>query len=76
MTLDQIRSLNEDETAMLWFIINKVSPILSTVELDPPLFSTINKHRLMDRVSKSESLIKEEHRPIYDGLKFKMGMNQ
>jgi hypothetical protein len=76
MTLEQLNSLNEDETAMLWYVINKVNPILSTVELDPPLFPSINKQRLMDRVSTAESLIKEEHRPIYDGLKFKMGMNQ
>lgn len=75
MTLDQIHSLNKDETAMLWYIINKVSPIFSTFELDPQLFSTINKHRLIDRVSTAESLIKEEHRPIYDGLKSKIGMN-
>lgn len=77
MTIDQLRSLNDDETAMLWYIINKLQPpVLSTDEMDPSVFTSINKYHLVERVLKAEQFIKDEAKPIYESLKLKLDFKQ
>lgn len=74
MTLEQLHSLNEDETAMLWFMVNKIyKPAVTDIEMDPSLFPSINKHWLTQRVLASQPSIKEECLPIYESLKSKLG---
>lgn len=69
MKLEHLESLTEDELAMLWFCINKINPpVLSGVELEPSLFTSIKHKKLMDRVLQCAQYIKEEHKSIYVGL--------
>jgi hypothetical protein len=73
MTIDQLKSLTEDELSMLWFCINKVNPqILKEVELEPVLFTSINHKKLMNRLNQCKVHVKAEHQQVYDGLMNKL----
>lgn len=73
MKLEQLKSLTEDELAMLWFCINKINPpVLAGVELDPQLFVAIKHKKLMDRLLQCAQHIKDEHRSVYAGLMNKL----
>jgi len=73
MKLEQLKSLTEDELAMLWFCINKINPpVLAGVELDPELFVAIKHKKLMDRLLQCAQHIKDEHRSVYAGLMNKL----
>lgn len=73
MTIDQLKSLNDDELSMLWFCVNKVNPpILQGIELEPVLFTSINHKKLIDRLVKCKVHVKVEHQQVYDGLMTKL----
>jgi hypothetical protein len=73
MKLDHLQSLTEDELAMLWFCINKIDPpVVSGVELEPVLFTSIKHKRLMDRVLQCAQHVKEEHHAVFSGLVAKL----
>lgn len=75
MTIDQLKSLTEDELSMLWFCINKVNPpILKEIELEPVLFTSINHKKLMNRLNQCKVHVKAEHRQVYDGLMGKLNV--
>ena len=68
--------MNEDEISMLWYIINKLTtPIISGIELEPTLFTSIDNRALIDRVVQAQSSVTEASLPIYDSLKLKMGIS-
>jgi hypothetical protein len=74
MTLEELYSLNDDETSMLWYIVNKIDrPAIYGIELEPSLFPSINRHWLTERVLSTQTAIKEEHLSIYESLKSKLG---
>lgn len=75
MTLSQLDSLNEDELALLWFIINKVTPTVMSWEMEPSLFCSINHTKLVNRIIQCEKFIKPEHMDKFTGLKSKLGIN-
>ena len=69
MKLEHLKSLNDDEMAMLWYCINKINPpVLAGVELDPSLFVSIKHKYLMDRLLNCVQHIKPEHQTIFAGL--------
>lgn len=73
MRLEQLHSLTDDELAMLWYAINKTDPpILTGVEIDVGVFCAIKHHAIVDRVNKIESLVKDEHKEIFNSLKVKL----
>jgi hypothetical protein len=73
MRLEQLHSLNDDETALLWYCINKIDPpVLAGVELEPAVFTSINHKHLLERLEKSRCQVKEEHHPLFDGLVAKL----
>ena len=75
MTIDQLKSLTEDELSMLWFCINKVNPsILKEIELEPILFTSINHKKLMNRLNQCKVHVKAEHQQVYDGLMGKLNV--
>lgn len=77
MTLEQLNSLNEDEVAMLWYIVNKLNtPVLPGVELEPNLFPSIRKPFLIHRIIKAEESIVDTAKPIYAELKTKLGISE
>ena len=74
MTLEELHSLNEDETSMLWFIINKIDrPAIYGIELDPSLFPSINRYWLTEKVLKAKESVKPEHLSVYETLTSKLG---
>jgi len=76
MNLEQLQSLNDDEISMLWYIVNKLTtPIISGIELEPTLFTSIDNRALIDRVVQAQSSVTEAALPIYDSLKLKMGIS-
>lgn len=75
MTLSQLHSLNEDEVALLWFIINKVNPPVLSWEMDPLLFCSINHTKLVNRILQCDKFIKPEHMDKFTSLKNKLGIN-
>ena len=69
MKLEQLKSLTEDELAMLWYCINKIDPpVLSGVELDPSIFVAIKHKFLMNRLLSCAQYVKDEHRTVFTGL--------
>lgn len=69
MTRNQLKSLTDDEIAMLWGIVNLVNPpVMQGVQMDPSLFPSINHKMLMDRVMQCKKFLKQEHYEIFDGL--------
>jgi hypothetical protein len=73
MTLEELHSLNEDETSMLWFIINKIDrPAIYGIELEPSLFPSINRYWLTEKVLKAKESVKPEHLSIYETLTSKL----
>lgn len=69
MKLEQLKSLSEDELALLWGCINLVEPpVIKNIQLEPQLFTSINHRKLMDRLTNCKLKIKEEHHPLFDGL--------
>jgi hypothetical protein len=60
-----LATLNEDEISMLWFIFNKLSPVITAVELPPQCFSSIKQSAFLEKVNAAATSVKPEHRPIY-----------
>jgi hypothetical protein len=74
MTLEELHSLNEDETSMLWFIINKIDrPAIYGIELEPSLFPSINRYWLTEKVLRAKESVKPEHLSVYETLTSKLG---
>lgn len=81
ITIDEVNSLSESEADMLLYICNIWAPIKlpPATEQDPhPI--TLNlirygkRNAILDRIKQSESVIKEEYKEIYIGIKTKFGM--
>jgi len=74
MTLEELQSLNDDETAMLWFMVNKIGrPAIYGIELEPSSFPSIRRHWLIEKILASKDYVKPEHLPIYESLTSKLG---
>ena len=74
MRLEQLRSLTEDETAMLWGIVNLgVPPVIAGYHMDPELFPSIKDEKLKQRVNQFDKYVKPEYIEIYNSLKLKLG---
>ena len=74
MTIEQLKSLTEDETAMLWGIVNMgVPPVIQGVQMEPSLFVSIKDHKLKDRVLQFDKYVKPEYSSLYQSLKAKLG---
>lgn len=74
MTIEELYSLNEDETAMLWFIVNKIDrPALMNVELEPEVFTAISRYWLAEKILNAKQFVKDEHLNIYESLTNKLG---
>ena len=73
MTLEELYSLNDDETSMLWYIVNKIDrPAIYGIELEPSLFPSINRYWLTEKVLKAKESVKPEHLSIYETLTSKL----
>ena len=74
MTLEELQSLNEDETAMLWFMVNKIGrPAIHGVELEPSVFPSISRYWLTEKILASKDSVKPEHMSVYESLTSKLG---
>jgi len=79
VTIDEINSLSEDEAFMLLYFCNVWAPIrppVSSTEDPHPitlnLIRYVRREAILDRVKQSESIVKEEYKEIYNGLKTKL----
>jgi len=74
MRIEQLRSLTEDETAMLWGIVNLgIPPVIAGVQMDPELFPSIRDDKLKQRVNQFDKYVKPEYSELYNSLKSKLG---
>lgn len=74
MTLEQLHSLTEDETTMLWGIVNLGNPpVIKGIHMEPVLFTSIKNEKLRDRVIQFDKYVKPEYIEIYNSLKSKLG---
>jgi len=74
MTLEELYSLNDDETSMLWYIVNKIErPAIYGIELEPSLFPSINRYWLTEKVLKAKDSVQPEHLTTYESLTRKLG---
>ena len=74
MKLEQLRSLTEDEIAMLWGIINLgTPPVIANYQMDPELFPFIKDEKLKQRVIQFDKYVKPEYIELYNSLKSKLG---
>jgi len=75
MRLEELKSLTDDELAMLSYAINKINPpVLAGVELEPSVFCAIKASAIRQRIDQLEPAIKDEHKSIYDSLRHKLNM--
>jgi hypothetical protein len=79
--IEEINSLSEDEAFMLLYLCNVWAPIRPpTPSEDDPYPMTLNLIRsvkrvaIVDRIKQSESIVKEEYKEIYNGLKTKLSV--
>jgi hypothetical protein len=79
--IEEINSLSEQESDMILYLCNVWAPIKPpTPSEDDPYPITLNLIRyvkrvaIIDRIKQAESVIKEEHREIYNGLKTKLNV--
>jgi len=68
----KIKSLTEDELAMLWGIINEMHPKILTCNIDISIFPSIKHRFLIHRLECAAAHIKPEFKEIYDNLLRKM----
>lgn len=75
--IEEINSLTEDEADMLLYICNVLYPI-KLPESSEPINLNIIRHAkrpaIIDRVTQACSVITEEGKPIYNGLRGKLGL--
>ena len=75
MRLEELKTLTEDETAMLWYAINKTTPpILNDVEFEPSVFCSIKHDAIVNRINQIEPAVKDEFKSIYESLKIKLNI--
>lgn len=79
ITIDEINSLSEDEAFMILYICNVWAPIRPPVPSENDqhpitlnLIRYARREAILDRVKQAESVVKEEHKEIYNGLKTKL----
>jgi hypothetical protein len=69
MTIEQLKSLTEDEQAMLWGCVNVIEPkLMKTYDVDVHLCTSIKHIKLMNRLLNCKLKIKEDYHAIYDSL--------
>ena len=74
MKLEQLRSLTEDETIMLWGIVNLATPpVIVAYQMDPELFTAIKDEKLKQRMNQFDKYVKPEYIVLYNSLKVKSG---
>ncbi len=74
MKLEQLSALTEDETAMLWGIVNLATPpVINAYQLDVELFTAIKDEKLKQRVIQFDKYVKPEYIELYNSLKAKLG---
>ena len=74
MRLEQLYSLTEDETAMLWGIVNlSTPPVISAYQMEVELFTAIKDEKLKQRVNQFDKYVKPEYIELYNSLKAKLG---
>jgi len=75
MTLEQFKSLTEDELAMLLFLCNdKNAPILP-YEITEDILLYVKHTTLCNLLLKSEPNLTDEGKPIFTCLKTKLGIS-
>lgn len=75
MTIEQLKSLDDDELCILWFCINKTTPPVMSFELEPQLFVCIKHKKLVDRLNQCEKYIKSEHKDKFNSLRTKLNIS-
>ena len=74
MKLEQLSALTEDETAMLWGIVNLATPpVINAYQMDVELFTAIKDEKLKQRVNQFDKYVKPEYIELYNSLKVKLG---
>jgi hypothetical protein len=74
MRLEQLYSLTEDETAMLWGIVNLATPpVINAYQMEVELFTAIKDEKLKQRVNQFDKYVKPEYIELYNSLKAKLG---
>ena len=74
MKLEQLSALTEDETALLWGIVNLATPpVINAYQMDVELFTAIKDEKLKQRVNQFDKYVKPEYIELYNSLKVKLG---
>lgn len=75
--MEEISSLTEQELDVLLYICNVIKPIKPPApegEVTLNIIRAAKRESILNRVKECESMFKEEHKPIIDGLKTKLGI--
>lgn len=72
MTMTQLVSLTEDELCLLLYIVNEKFPTKLSYPVDRDMLLSYNIHYMVRHLQQVANDIKEEHRPIMEGLFFKI----
>jgi hypothetical protein len=77
ISIDEINSLTEDEADCLLYICNTLYPIKLPESSEPIGLNIIRyaqRSSIIDRVTQACSVVTEEGKPIYNGLRSKLGL--
>ena len=74
MKIETLKSLTEDELALLLTLANSCSPRILPYEMKPSDLCFICDRKFKDILNKAKENLNEEGKPIFDGLSSKLGL--
>jgi len=74
MTLEQLKSLNDDEIALALYIVNVHAPSLTGVEIPTQGLTWFKKGALEKKIGESFPALKKEAHPVFSSLLNKLGI--
>lgn len=74
MTFDQLHDLDENELAMVLFVVNSISPVAGVGEVSPLGLTWFRKGTLEKKLVDAFDRVKPEFHPIYSSLLTKLNV--
>ena len=75
MSTETLKSLTEDELAMLLYLVNTSEPKMFSYDLNPMELRFIHLWKFHEILSKGGPVVIEEAKPIFNGLVQKLGLS-
>ena len=74
MSTDTLKTLKDDELALLLYVVNSHTPKILNCEVTPNLLKSIHLWKLTEMLKKAEPNLLEEAKPIFTCVLEKLGI--